>query len=124
LVEVFACCHDSQQLSDLCRCLVDDGELEMLAMLVEQEASEHQSGVSRVTATSVSNVRTVPESAACSMTSGSTVDSGKCSENSEPMDNTEKPVTETDEQCKYFCHIFTVQCTLYMTSPKHATSEQ
>jgi len=88
--------------------VADDGELDMLAKLVEQEVAEEHSSVIGNGSTSVADAEIrhtepcskVPmELSASDMTSDSIQDAGNCSLNSEPVANTEAPVTETDEQC-------------------------
>jgi len=80
----------------------------MLAKLMEQEVDERQSSVIDTSVADAENGRRescnrVPtESSASSTTSGGVLNVGSCSLNSEPVANSDAPVTETDEQCEYF----------------------
>jgi len=101
-------------VSHLFYCVADDGELEMLAKLVEQEVSEHQSSERHVTVADMESGHAAlcqpqTESAASDVSSDGTVDDGCCSLNSDPVANTETPVTETEEQCQYYCYAFSVK---------------
>lgn len=100
-------------MSCLFDCVADDSELELLTKLIDQEVSEHQSSVTHATDADVERGDAVlcqPQAESAASTSSRTYDSvvedGSCLLNSDPVTNTETTVTETDEQCQYYCCIF------------------
>ena len=92
-------------------------------MLIEQEGNEQPSSVrdNSVADAETGRVEQQTESSASYSTSRSIVDVGTSSSDCDTMTaDVETPVTESDEQCQYFCTLIEIIQSLYIHTCIHA----